>query len=100
MLSFLNIPIKFVWLVPAIILGWTLLIGGPVTDLDLSFPFTDIELPLQEPLQMFADTIASLVTVLPFMEVIFNVFVWGIQIKLMLIIVDIIWRVVGMFIQS
>jgi uncharacterized membrane protein len=79
MLSFLNFGAKFVLLVPAIVLVWTIVIGGPVTEM----PFG-----VQDELQFFSNMLAMVVDILPFMDVVFNVIIWGIQIKLVLLGVE------------
>jgi len=100
MLSFLKIPIKFVLLFPAVVLAWTLVIGGPVTDLNLSLPFMEGSLDLQTPLELIADTMASLIAIMPWLEPMYQVLVWGLQIKVVLILVDIIWKVLSIFVQA
>jgi hypothetical protein len=96
MSSFLT-PLKFTIIIPIIVVVWTIIIGGPVEDLNLSLPFTDQTLNLQEPLEYFSNVIATVVDVMPWMEIIFNIIVYGIIIKFILVIVDLFWRLIGFF---
>jgi len=90
-LNFLSIPAKYVLLLPAITIAWTILIGGPVTEL----PFG-----MQEPLEFFANQLAMIRDFMPWMEVIFQVFLIGVQVKLFMLTADIIFRVIGIFVQA
>jgi len=99
-LSFLSIVPKFVLLVPAIVIAWSLLIGGTVQDLNISIPLTDTNIDLQTPTVFFADTIATIISILPFMDVVFQVLLIGIQFKILMIVVSLFFRIIGMFVQS
>jgi len=107
MLAFLNIGLKAAFLIPAISVLWSILIGGPVTSLDISVPFTGNGLsgsgtiiPLQAPITLLANTIATIVVVLPFMAPLFNIFIWGLQVKLALLVISIFQWILGLFIQN
>jgi len=80
-----------------IIIVWTIVIGGPVQDLNLSFPFTDRTILLQEPLEIFGDTMASLVSALPWLDTPYTLIIIAIQIKMLLIFVDLFRWIVGLF---
>jgi len=90
-ISFLNFPLKVAFVIPAIVICWTILIGGPVTEM----PFG-----LQEPLQFIADAIATIVHVMPWMDPIVTIFIMGIQVKIMFIIVSVIQWIVSIFVQN
>jgi len=99
-LSFLSVVPKFVYLIPAITIAWSLLIGGTVTSLDISIPFTDTNIPLDSVVQLIADQLATIVNIMPFMEIVFTIFIWGIQVKIMLFIVELYWKITSIFVQS
>jgi len=65
--------------VPIIVVVWTIMIGGPVTEM----PFG-----IQPALQMFSNTIHSLIAAMPWLEVIYDFFIWGIQIKILFLVVE------------
>jgi hypothetical protein len=92
-LSGLSVGAKFVFLIPILVIVWTIIIGGPVNDLVLNLPFSETDLDLQSPLEFFANTIASLLTFMPWLEPMFNVIIWAIQIKFLFVIIEIFWRV-------
>lgn len=91
MLAFLNISAKYVFLIPIIVIVWTLLIGGPVTEM----PFGT-----QEALDVIANGIANVIHIMPFMDVVFDVIIWGVQIKVMLMIINILKFILDLFVQS
>jgi len=86
MLGFLNFGKIFVFLIPALVIGWTLAIGGPVSEM----PFG-----IQGPLEIFADKIASLIAIFPWLEIVFDIFIYGLQIKIILLSLEIIKFVIG-----
>jgi len=88
MFAVFNLPVKIAFFLPAIVLGWTLLIGGPVTEM----PFG-----LEEPLQLVADILATIISTLPWMEPVIWVFMMGLQVKLMFIAVNIIQWLTNIF---
>jgi len=92
--------VKITTLVPIILAVWTLLIGGSVKDLDLQIPFSDIVIPLQTPLELIADTMASIINLMPWFEVIYNLFIAGIVIKFMLILFELFWKVITLLFSS
>jgi len=71
---------KFVFVIPALIIVWTLLIGGPVQEL----PFGT-----QTGLNAFAYVIQQLITVMPWLDVLYNMLIWGIQIYIFLLVVQV-----------
>lgn len=99
-LSFLSIVPKFVLLVPAIVFAWSLLIGGTVQDLNISIPLTSTTIDLQTPTVLLADTIASIINIMPFMEVVFDILLAGLQIKILLVVVQLFFRIIGIFVQT
>jgi len=90
MLAFLNFGARFTVLIPLIVVTWSLLIGGTVTEM----PFG-----LQESLQYFADTIAVIVDTMPWMEVILDIMLWGLQIKMVLMFVGLLKWVISLFVN-
>jgi len=99
-LSFLSIVPKSVYFLPALVIVWSILIGGTVSDLNIAIPFTETGFDLQTPTVFIADVIATLVSAMPWMDVILDVFLFAIQFKIMIMIVGIIKFVVSIFVQS
>jgi len=91
MLSFLNFGAKWTLILPAIGLAYVMAFGQPVTEMPYG---------LQEPLELFANGIAVAVDTLPMMEVLFDIMIWGIQIKLLLISIEIFKWVVSLFMSN
>jgi len=88
MLSFLNFGAKWTILLPAIGVAFVLLVGHPITEMPYG---------LQEPLELLANGIAVAVDTLPMMEVIFDIMIWGIQIKILLLTIEILKWVISLF---
>jgi len=99
-LSFLSIVPKYVLLIPAIVIVWTALIGGTVESLIITLPLTDQTIDLQTPTDYFANVIATIIDIMPFMQPVLTVFFWGFQIKMLLIVVGIIKWILSLFVQS
>jgi len=79
---------KYAILFPAIIIVWTLLIGGTVQEA----PFG-----LDTVLTIVANGIATIRDIFPFMEPVINVFFWGVQIKIALLIIKGIMWIVSIY---
>jgi len=84
----MSVGAKFVFLVPLIVISWTLLIGGPVDEL----PFG-----AQTPVNAFAYVVSQLIVVAPWLEVIYDIIIAGIQIKIMLMVVEIFKWVISVY---
>jgi len=90
-LSWLNLGTKFTLIIPMVIVLWTVVIGGPVTEM----PFDT-----QNALQLFANTIHSAIDIMPFLDPMWNVLLWGIQIKIFVLSVQVIQFVIGLFLNN
>jgi len=88
MFSWFNFGAKFIIVLPAIFIVWELLVGATVTELPYG---------LQPALETFANGIALAVDTLPMMEVIFDIMIMGVQIKLLLLTIEIFKWVVSLF---
>lgn len=84
--NLLNTGIILGIFLPLIVLVWTYAIGGPVTTLPYG---------IHEPVRFFAETIHGIVNTLPWMEVIFDIIRWGLQIKIMLLAYEIFRWIIG-----
>jgi len=91
MLSFLNVAPKLIILFPIITVTWAVIIGGTVSEM----PFG-----MQPALQMLADSLASLINIMPWLEVVFDVFIYGLQIKLLLLGVQLFQWILGLIVQN
>jgi len=85
--SLLNTGIILGIFIPLLVVIWTYTIGGPVT----TMPFGT-----HEAIQFFAETIHGIVNTLPWMEVIFDIIRWGLQIKLILIGYELFRWIIGL----
>jgi len=99
-ISFLSIIPKYLILIPAIVLAWTILIGGTVQDLNIDIPFTSTVIDLETPTDILANQIAAIIDMMPFMAIVFSVFIWGLQIKIVLLLIELIWKVLSLFVQA
>jgi len=89
--AILNLGIKFAILFPAVVFGWTLLIGGPVTEM----PFG-----LEEPVQLMASSIAFIIHIMPWMEIVLDIMIYGLQFKLMIILIEVMRWLLSMLVQN
>jgi len=94
------IALKFAVVIPAFVLALTLLLGAQVTSLDITIPFSDITLPLQSAVELFANQLAFLISFMPWLETPFDLVVAGFQIKIFLLGLDLIWKFIGMLTSS
>jgi len=75
----MSIGTRFVFLIPIIVIAWTILIGGTVTEL----PFGS-----QTAINAFAYIVHQIIEVLPWLEIIYDLMIAAIQIKILLMIVE------------
>lgn len=98
-MTIFNSGFKVIIVLPAVVGVWTALAGGLVDDLDFTIPLTDIEIELQNPLEQFANIVATIVDVMPWFEIIYELMLAGIVIKLMLFFFSIFIKVVGILVS-
>lgn len=64
--------IRLVVFLPAIVLAWSLIIGGPVTEM----PFG-----IQPPLDFFSSTVHGIIDFMPWLQAPLNVMLWALLVK-------------------
>lgn len=98
--EWLKLGLKVTLVVPAIGIIFTVVFGGLVTTMDFTLPGTDTEVQLQDALVHAANIIATVINVMPWMEAVFNVIVAGIAIKFFIIMFEVMWKVISLFMSS
>lgn len=98
--EWLKLGLKVAVVVPAIGIVFTVVFGGLVTTMDVTIPGTGTTLEIQDALEYMANVIATVINVLPWMEAIFNVIIAGIAIKFFIIMFELMWRVISLFMSS
>jgi len=99
MLAFLNIGARFTVLIPLIVISWSLIMGLGEEDVLFGGVITEMPFGLQDSLQFFANTIAVIVYTMPWFEVIFDIMLWGVQIKLLLMSVSLFRWIISLFVN-
>jgi len=95
MLDFLKLGVKFTTLIPLIVIttGYVL-----HSTLGIDIAVTEMPFGMQEPLEFFANGLATIVDTMPWFEVILDIMIWGVQLKLLFMTINLIKYVVSLFV--
>jgi len=94
MLDFLKIGAKFTILIPLILLSIEYIL---TQTLGISIQVTEMPFGIQEPLEFFANGLATIVDTMPWFEVILDVMIWGVQLKLLFMTINLLKYVLSLF---
>jgi len=94
MLDFLKFGAKFTVLIPLIIVSIEFILSQTM---GISIQVTEMPFGMQEPLEFFANGLATIVDTMPWFEVILDIMIWGVQLKLLFMAINLVKYVISLF---